>query len=103
MTQEEYDRYIVAQHARILENWRRIEETAKKAGNEVFAKLAREQIDRLEPPPGLKAGDLVARITSALGIPPCEKCKERQKAMNEVDMNQPVVEVVKGLVKAVFK
>jgi hypothetical protein len=28
-------------------------------------------------------GDRIARVTAALGIPPCEGCKERQRWLNE--------------------
>lgn len=35
-----------------------------------------------DPPQGL--GDLVARVTSAVGIQPCEGCGERQQRLNEM-------------------
>jgi hypothetical protein len=30
------------------------------------------------------AGDVVARVTSALGIKPCQSCEERRKALNKL-------------------
>jgi hypothetical protein len=30
------------------------------------------------------AGDLIANITSSVGIRPCESCKDRQKKLNQI-------------------
>lgn len=37
---------------------------------------------RLRPTRMRGAGDLVARITTAVGVKPCEPCKRRQQALN---------------------
>ena len=31
----------------------------------------------------MKAGDMVAAVTQAIGVKPCEACKERQRKLNE--------------------
>lgn len=35
------------------------------------------------PPDGIGAGDVIARITQAMGIKPCQPCKARQEALNQ--------------------
>lgn len=31
-------------------------------------------------------GDVIAKITKAVGIEPCEACKQRQKALNDLSL-----------------
>jgi hypothetical protein len=56
---------------------------------------------RLAAPQPAKAGDLVAKVTSALGIPTCGACAKRQAAMNQVDFSKPAMEVLSGLFEAI--
>lgn len=34
--------------------------------------------------PGIGLGDVVAAITTAMGVKPCESCEERRKRLNEL-------------------
>lgn len=49
-----------------------------------------------------KAGDFVAKLTSAVGIPQCGGCGLRHAAMNTVDLNGPAGKVFLGLAQAIF-
>jgi len=51
----------------------------------------------IEPPPEInipvpflsntaRAGDLIARVTQALGIEPCGSCAQRQAILNQIQM-----------------
>lgn len=50
---------------------------------------------------GIKAGDLVQKVTSVLGIPTCGGCAKRREAMNRVDLSKPAFEVLSGLLEAI--
>jgi len=51
----------------------------------VFQRSALDtQIDEYAASQGIQYGDAIARITTALGVPPCSKCKKRISALNEV-------------------
>lgn len=47
-----------------------------------IAQAQREELARLRRPALRGAGDVVARMTSAVGIKPCAPCKRRQAALN---------------------
>jgi len=49
----------------------------------------------------MKPGDAISLVTTALGFRRCKSCEERRKAMNAVDMSQPVLNVAKDLIAAV--
>lgn len=48
------------------------------------------------------AGDAVAKVTKAIGIPECGGCGRRRRAMNTVDLNKGAAEVLTGLMEAVL-
>lgn len=51
--------------------------------NALRKKLARQRAARARCAGASRGlGDSVARVTSAVGIPPCGGCKERQAALN---------------------
>lgn len=35
----------------------------------------------------IRLGDLVRRVTTALGIAPCDGCKKREKSLNRFELN----------------
>lgn len=35
------------------------------------------------PPEGIGLGDVIARMTQAIGVKPCTPCKQRQEALNQ--------------------
>lgn len=53
-------------------------------------------------PAETKAGDFVASVTKALGIPECGGCGKRRAAMNAVDLKGPAMTVFRGLTAAIL-
>lgn len=50
----------------------------------------------------MRYGDLVHRITSALGIRECDSCAKRREAMNAIDEDATAAEVAEGLLEALL-
>ena len=48
------------------------------------------------------AGEAIAKITKALGIPECGGCGQRRAAMNQVDLNGTALSVFRGLAEAIL-
>lgn len=44
----------------------------------------------------MKLGDAIAKVTHAVGIEPCESCKERQKKLNE--FSDKISDLMKSMV-----
>jgi hypothetical protein len=48
----------------------------------------------------MKLGDFVADITKVLGIKECGGCAKRRAALNRLDLDQPLLDLAKGLKEA---
>lgn len=42
--------------------------------------------EAIAPARGLLAGDLIAQLTTAIGIPPCDGCKKRKEWLNKAHL-----------------
>lgn len=97
MTQDEYNKTRAELRQRSIAALKKVVEKSRKVGMHELADSVEAEL------PKLGAGDVVAAITSAVGIEPCDDCEKRKAAMNKVDLGAPIFEVVKGLARAVFK
>ena len=81
----------------IAQKWKQLATSARRAGNTVLAEHAERSAAEVER---VKIGDVIAGMTSALGIKPCGDCKKRQAALNTVDTTQPTVDIIKDIFRA---
>ncbi len=97
MDEQELERRRAALAAR----WKRLADSASKANNPTLEAHALAEFNKLEHP--VQLGDRVATLTKALGIPPCDDCKKRQAALNQVDTTQSLYHVIQAAALAILK